>query len=87
MEDFWGIEELWEEENTEANVADPQGSDLRNVGVSTGDFDPDFDTSDDLEAGQEAEDAGAEGLDVAGPVADAGSAAGAAGAPPPAPGA
>lgn len=62
-------EELWSEENTEATDQDPEGSDLRNVGVSTGDFDADIDTNDEIEAGEELEDAGAEGLDAAGPVA------------------
>jgi hypothetical protein len=94
MERFLGLseeeiqrnEELWEEENTEANDADPQGSDLRNVGVSTGDFDADFDTGEEIEAGEEAENAGDLGPEVAGPVVDAGSAAPAAGVTPPAPG-
>jgi len=94
MERFLGLseeeiqrnEELWEEENTEATDSDPQGSDLRNVGVSTGDFDADIDTSEEIEAGEEAENAGDLGPDVAGPVVDAGSAAPAAGVTPPAPG-
>jgi hypothetical protein len=75
-------EELWGEENTEANDQDPEGSDLRNVGVSTGDFDSDIETNDEIEAGDELEDAGAEGLDVAGPVAGP-EAAPAGGMPPP----
>ena len=63
-------ERLWREENKAKADTDPEGSDLRNIGVSTGDFDADFDTADDVEAGEEMEDMG--DLDVAGPVADAG---------------
>ena len=32
-----------------AQDADPSGSDLRNIGVSTGDFDADMDTSEEIE--------------------------------------
>jgi hypothetical protein len=59
-------EKLWEEENQEEVYSDPAGSDLRNVGVSTGDFQTDQTTADSIEAGEEA---GAElGPEVAGPV-------------------
>jgi len=59
-------EKLWAEENTEAQDADPSGSDLRNIGVSTGDFDADIDTSEEIEDQENLEDFG--DLDVAGPV-------------------
>ena len=59
-------ERLWTEENAEENDMDPTGSDLRNVGVSTGDFDADMDTSEEIEGQEDLEDFG--DLDVAGPV-------------------
>lgn len=59
-------EKLWEEENQEEVYSDPAGSDLRNVGVSTGDFQTDQTTADSIEADEEA---GEElGPEVAGPV-------------------
>ena len=60
-------EKLWEEENQEEVYSDTAGSDLRNVGISTGDFQTDQTTADSIEAG---ENAGEEelGLEVAGPV-------------------
>jgi hypothetical protein len=62
-------EKLWEEENREEVTSEPAGSDLRNIGVSTGDFETDLDTADEIESSEEM---GAEGPDVAGPVGDAG---------------
>lgn len=62
-------EKLWEEENAKEVVDDVEGSDLRNVGVSVGDFNADQAMSDEIESAPEE---GAEGLDVAGPVGDAG---------------
>ena len=59
-------EKLWGEENIEAQDTDPSGSDLRNIGVSTGDFDADVDTNDEIEGQEDLEDLG--DLDVAGPV-------------------
>jgi len=59
-------EKLWAEENTEDSNAEPAGSDLRNVGVSTGDFDADLETNDEIEGQEDLEDFG--DLDVAGPV-------------------
>ena len=59
-------EKLWGEENTEAQDADPSGSDLRNIGVSTGDFDADIDINDEIEDQENLDDLG--DLDVAGPV-------------------
>jgi hypothetical protein len=65
-------EKLWEEENKEEVTDEPGGSDLRNIGVSTGDFDADMETADEIEAGEEMGDMGPE---AAGPVGDAGGAA------------
>ena len=62
-------EKLWEEENAEETSEEAKGSDLRNIGVSTGDFDADQTTADEIEAGEEM---GAEGPEVAGPVGSAG---------------
>jgi intein/homing endonuclease len=62
-------EKLWEEENAEDVFDDVEGSDLRNVGVSVGDFSADQGLADEIDAGAEE---GAEGADVAGPVSDAG---------------
>jgi len=59
-------EKLWEEENQEEVYSDPAGSDLRNVGVSSGDFQTDQTTADEIAAGEEA--GGESGLEVAGPV-------------------
>jgi hypothetical protein len=62
-------EKLWEEENREEVTSEPAGSDLRNIGVSTGDFETDLDTADEIESSEEM---GAEGPEAAGPVGDAG---------------
>jgi hypothetical protein len=62
-------EQLWEEENKKEVNVDPTGSDLRNIGVSTGDFEADQSTADDVEQGeQEGDDAS--GLETAGPIAN-----------------
>ena len=63
-------EELWREENNKTEDTTPQGSDLRNIGVSAGDIDTDQKTADDLEnAPEEGEDQGGEtSPEVAGPV-------------------
>jgi hypothetical protein len=61
-------EKLWEEENQEEVFDDVTGSDLRSVGVSSGDFQADQNTADEIEAGGEAEAGGEEGLEPAGPV-------------------
>lgn len=58
-------EKLWEEENKEEIKYDPTGSDLRNIGVSSGDFDSDMQTADELE---DMESEPAEGPEVVGPV-------------------
>jgi hypothetical protein len=65
-------EKLWEEENKEEVTEEPGGSDLRNIGVSTGDFEADMETADEIESSEEM---GAEGPEAAGPVGDAGGAA------------
>lgn len=62
-------EKLWEEENKEDVVSEPSGSDLRNIGVSSGDFQTDLDTADEIESNEEMSDMGPE---VAGPVGNAG---------------
>jgi len=74
-------EKLWEEENREEVTQEPAGSDLRNIGVSTGDFETDMDTADEIESSEQMADMGPE---AAGPVASAPAAGGpsAAGAPP-----
>ena len=59
-------EKLWAEENTEDTNLDPAGSDLRNVGVSTGDFEADMETNDEIEDTEDLDDFG--DLDVSGPV-------------------
>jgi len=62
-------EKLWEEENKKEVDMSPQGSDLRNIGVSTGDFEVDRNTADEIEAGEEM---GMGGPEVAGPVGSQG---------------
>jgi hypothetical protein len=67
-------EKLWEEENAQNVTQDTKGSDLRNIGVSVGDFESDQNTADEIQgAGNEFE--GGAGLETAGPVADTGGAA------------
>ncbi len=73
MERFLGLteeeikknEKLWEEENSEKTEMDASGSDLRNIGISSGDFEADLDTADEIESQAEAPE---EGPEVAGPV-------------------
>jgi hypothetical protein len=60
---------MWEEENKEEVSMDPAGSDLRNIGLSTGDFNADLETADEIEKSSETPE---DGPDVAGPVGDAG---------------
>jgi hypothetical protein len=60
-------EKMWAEENAEEADDESKGSDLRNIGVSTGDFDADQETADQIDAGEEME-----GPEVAGPVGDQG---------------
>jgi hypothetical protein len=59
-------EQLWLEENADDATQEPKGSDLRSIGVSTGDFQADSDTADDIDnAEMEQEPAAPE---TAGPV-------------------
>jgi hypothetical protein len=76
MERFLGLTEeeinknetLWREENGKNNTDEPEGRDLRNVGISAGGIDADLQTADAIEnPPPEGDEAG--GLDVAGPVA------------------
>ena len=62
-------EKMWAEENAEEVDEDSKGSDLRNIGVSTGDFDADQNTADEIASSDEMD---GEGPDVAGPVGDQG---------------
>lgn len=73
MERFLGLteeeikknEKLWEEENKEQVDLDAAGSDLRNIGISSGDFETDLETADEIESQEQAPE---EGPEVAGPV-------------------
>jgi len=58
-------EELWEEENRKEVERDSSGSDLRNIGISTGDFEADQTTADDIETAETETEVD---VDVAGPV-------------------
>jgi len=77
MERFLGLteeeitknEKLWREEHNKDSDIEPAGSDLRNIGVSAGDIETDMDTAETMENPPPEE--GAEGPEVAGPVADA----------------
>jgi hypothetical protein len=72
MERFLGLseeeinknEKMWREENSKDVTEKPQGSDLRNIGVSVGDIETDEGTAQDLENPP----AGEEGPEVTGPV-------------------
>jgi len=73
MERFLGLteeeikrnEQLWGEENSDKTNMDVAGSDLRNIGISSGDFESDLETADELEGQEQSPD---EGPEVAGPV-------------------
>ena len=60
-------EQLWLEENADDVAQDPKGSDLRNIGVSTGDFQADQGIADDLENAEMEQEPGSP--ETAGPVA------------------
>jgi hypothetical protein len=85
MERFLGLteeeikknEKLWEEENSEKVEMEAAGSDLRNIGISSGDFETDLETADEIENNEAPE----EGPDVAGPVGADSPAAGGPSAP------
>jgi hypothetical protein len=59
-------EKMWREENDKEIEVEPQGSDLRSIGVSVGDIESDSQTGEDMNA-PEPED-GLDGMEVAGPV-------------------
>ena len=90
MERFLGLTEdeinknemLWREENGKNVVEEPQGEDLRNIGINAGSIDSDLETADQLENPPSAGDE-AGGLDVAGPVAGGQAGNQPAGTPPP----
>jgi hypothetical protein len=65
-------EKMWREENDKDDDIEPQGSDLRNIGVSAGDLETDSQTADQLENPPPEGEAGAPGMEVAGPVGTAG---------------
>ena len=85
MERFLGLteeeikknEKLWEEENSEKVEMEAAGSDLRNIGISSGDFETDLETADEIENTEAPE----EGPDIAGPVGADSPAAGGPSAP------
>ena len=60
-------EELWREEQNKTEDTEPQGSDLRNIGVSVGDIESDQQTADEIENAPEAGEEMAP-PEVAGPV-------------------
>jgi len=59
-------EKMWREENDKEIEIEPQGSDLRSIGVSVGDMESDAQAGEDMNA-PEPED-GLDGMEVAGPV-------------------
>ena len=61
-------EKMWREENDKEIEIEPQGNDLRSIGVSVGDIESDTQTGEDMNA-PEPED-GLDGMEVAGPVGD-----------------
>jgi hypothetical protein len=73
MERFLGLteeeikknEQLWGEENSDKTNMDVAGSDLRNIGISSGDFESDLETADEIESQEQSPE---EGPEVAGPV-------------------
>jgi hypothetical protein len=59
-------ERMWREENDKEIDVEPQGSDLRNIGVSVGDIETDAQTGEDMNAPEPEE--GLDDMEVAGPV-------------------
>ena len=59
-------EKMWREENDKEIEIEPQGSDLRSIGVSVGDIESDTQTGEDMNAPEPEE--GLADMDVAGPV-------------------
>jgi hypothetical protein len=83
MERFLGLteeeisknEKMWREENDKEIEIEPQGNDLRSIGVSVGDIESDIQTGEDMNAPEP--EGGLDGMEVAGPVGnDAGTMAG-----------
>jgi hypothetical protein len=60
MERFLGLteeeiarnEKMWREENDKEIEVEPEGSDLRNIGVSVGDIETDIQTGEEAQAGE-----------------------------------
>ena len=68
-------EKMWREENDKEIEIEPQGNDLRSIGVSVGDIESDTQTGEDMTAPEP--EGGLDGMEVAGPVGnDAGAMAG-----------
>jgi hypothetical protein len=68
-------EKMWREENDKEIEIEPQGNDLRSIGVSVGDIESDTQTGEDMNAPPP--EGGLDGMEVAGPVGnDAGAMAG-----------
>ena len=90
MERFLGLsqeeikrnQKLWMEEKVEPEDQSAKGTDLRSVGISTGDIDSDLDTAEQLEANPEGEEALSP--EVTAPVTQAQPSPGPTAAPPPA---
>ena len=74
MERFLGLteeeisknEKMWREENDKEIEIEPQGNDLRSIGVSVGDIESDTQTGEDMTAPEP--EGGLDGMEVAGPV-------------------
>jgi hypothetical protein len=74
MERFLGLteeeisknEKMWREENDKEIEVEPQGSDLRSIGVSVGDIESDSQTGEDMNAPEP--EGELDGMEVAGPV-------------------
>jgi len=74
MERFLGLteeeisknEKMWREENDKEIEIEPQGNDLRSIGVSVGDIESDTQTGEDMNAPPPKD--GLDGMEVAGPV-------------------
>lgn len=63
-------EKLWREEHNKDNDVEPQGNDLRSVGVSVGDMETDQQTADDIQDMENMGDEDMAGPEVAGAVGD-----------------
>ena len=59
-------EKMWREENDKEIEIEPQGNDLRSIGVSVGDIESDTQTGEDMTAPEP--EGGLDGMEVAGPV-------------------